>query len=585
MKSKNREENNGNNETSEFETIKIELQSELSFDKQLEKFMNLIQLDEKELAIRTESVCNSIVNILKCSFPTGRAVPFGSSITGLAMKGSDLDIFFDIDMPIFDNDDELKTIPQYCKRKFWTPKSILRQVKSLLYKNRPIITKIIPIPHAKTPIIKFHHVPTNTDVDISFKNGFGAFNSKMIKFCLNFDSRIKPLIMIIKYWGQKLELTGSGRITNYSIVMMIFFYLQQADISLVPIIKNLQSSCEPVIYKGWLISFNSNYPKTTDNCLKTIPELLRGFFEFYAKFNYATNVICPFDGTAPTRSDFKKIIENEGCIYDSPQLESSAFLQDPIQLNHNTIGNWNARLLQSFVTACNEAVGMFDSLTSESNNLLLTLFNSSLKQKYKKTKTVCFDILSRSSHGFELFKGSEADGDMQNKDELIANQWFALINKLLIIILEKVFMLETQMVCDATNRLKQIKIQEHDDVHTNDQNKRTFTCSGIYCLSLPRKKRLEKFDPNLSSIEREILISQSILKELIEKNQQNKVSFLCSVEKKMNPLRAVITMTDRQFSNKSFNMITSFLRGKIPSLINEEVKHTVASKKQTLNNL
>ncbi|XP_044011521.1 speckle targeted PIP5K1A-regulated poly(A) polymerase-like [Aphidius gifuensis] len=582
------------NETSkvnlnEIDNLKLELEKESSFDKQVDKFMSLVQPNEIDLKLRIDAVCNSIMKILKSTFPHGESVPFGSSTTGLALIGSDLDVFYDINQPIYNDDDEqFKIRYENGERNLWTPKLIFREVKSLLYKHRTAYQTIVPIPQAKIPVIKFHHVSTNTDVDLSFKDGLGSCNSKMIKFFLTLDKRIKPLIVIIKYWAKKLELTGSGRITNYSIVMMILFYLQQNNISLIPTIKALQINCPPVIYKNWLVSFDSNFKINNDNCTKNIPQLLCGFFKFYSEFNFATKIICPYDGISLLRNDFKKLHDsNKNVNYELLRLDTVACLQDPIQLNFNIIGSWTPKILQTFVTACNEASKMFDAINNETDNLLISLFDLSLDESRKKKcgnnkkiKTSIFNIHPREFAKVGLPDDFYTRNDIDDKDKFICDNWFELINKLVIKIMEKVFMFDIQMVYDATNGMKQIKIQENTDVHTSAHNKIIFTCTSNYCLSLSRKGRIQDINSNLSCLEREILISQSILEELKEKNEENQVKFTCCIEKNIDPLFALVTMTDHHTTNKSFNAISGILKGKIPFIIDKELKNMQQNKRK-----
>ncbi|MBY0095198.1 hypothetical protein H7S64_31130, partial [Priestia aryabhattai] len=65
--------------------VKCQLNNEAStFDEQLNKLLDLIQPANDDLSSRAETVSKDIMNILKYTFSEGKAVPFGSAITGLA---------------------------------------------------------------------------------------------------------------------------------------------------------------------------------------------------------------------------------------------------------------------------------------------------------------------------------------------------------------------------------------------------------------------------------------------------------------------------------------------------------------------
>lgn len=224
-------------EASALFNVKCQLNNEAStFDEQLNKLLDLIQPANDDLSSRAEIVSKDIMNILKYTFSEGKAIAFGSAITGLACLTSDIDIYYDINMPKNDKNNDIK----YGGKTAWSQKAIFQEVKCLLYEHPDVISKILPIPMAKTPVIKFNHISTNSNVDIIFKNSLGVYNTNLIKYCLTFDDRIKPMIIFIKYWAKELKLIGKGRMTNYAITMMVFFYLQQDNISLLPSIEELQ---------------------------------------------------------------------------------------------------------------------------------------------------------------------------------------------------------------------------------------------------------------------------------------------------------------------------------------------------------
>ena len=57
---------------------------------------------------------------------------------------------------------------------------------------------------------------------------------------MSLDVRIKPLILFIKYWAQTHDLIGPNKITNYALIWLIIFYLQQGSGFGLPSVETLE---------------------------------------------------------------------------------------------------------------------------------------------------------------------------------------------------------------------------------------------------------------------------------------------------------------------------------------------------------
>ena len=77
--------------------------------------------------------------------------------------------------------------------------------------------------------------PTGTppiDVDVCVENPLGIYNTALLKCYADFDPRVRPLIMIVKYWAKQRAIKDASNATlsSYCYVLMVIFYLQQIGI-------------------------------------------------------------------------------------------------------------------------------------------------------------------------------------------------------------------------------------------------------------------------------------------------------------------------------------------------------------------
>lgn len=343
-----------NNKTPKTDKQKLKKVSGSTFTKQLNNLLRMIQPNEALLFTRINMIRQDIVEILKSTHPidSTNVIPFGSSVSGLATIDSNIDLSLEI------NEINIKLI--------------VHKIIDLLDDNPQIIDSITSNAVAKIPVIQFYHMPTKSNVDLSFNNSTKRDNANMIKFCVSLDSRIKTLYLIVKYWGKKLSLTGSvSTVDSYFVFMMVVFYVQQASVSLLPhfsLIKNL--------YSNW--SYNPRFVETSRNCQMKMIDLLAGFFEYYSKFKFSANVICPINATAVRRRQFST--DNVELKY---KLElNTACILDPLQDDTLVECNWSKKKLKSFSAACEEAFNKIQQSRSPESDKFLHFRKFFTKKTY-----------------------------------------------------------------------------------------------------------------------------------------------------------------------------------------------------------
>lgn len=258
-----------------------------SFMEQVNTILSMIRMTKEEVNALT-GLLSDLHSALELTWPGCVAHPFGSITTGLGIKGSDADCYIEV------------------PRRFRNYEDVyVHKAKKVLYRFREVFTDILAVPRASTPIVKFFHIPTKTKCDISFKNFMGVLNSRLLHCLINCDPRLLPLFLIIKYWAKIHNITGRGRFSNYSLNMLIVFYLQQSPHPILPSIEYLQRDCRfDNLCDGWNCGFNHNLVTTMVENDKTLCDLLGDFFKFCAEFDFQKFIVCPYTGEKIDKEDF-----------------------------------------------------------------------------------------------------------------------------------------------------------------------------------------------------------------------------------------------------------------------------------------
>ena len=70
--------------------------------------------------------------------------------------------------------------------------------------------KVICVPHAKVPIVKFWDSELGLACDMNVNNTLALENTRMIRTYVEIDERVRPLAMIIKHWTKRRILNDAG---------------------------------------------------------------------------------------------------------------------------------------------------------------------------------------------------------------------------------------------------------------------------------------------------------------------------------------------------------------------------------------
>lgn len=278
-----------------------------------------------------EQIFNDLSRVMT---PMGieKILVFGSTLTGLDFFGSDLDFFIQLKRAVSSEDEIREAIKKAAK------------LTRCLQGNDFYV--ICTIPNARVPLIRLLHKASKVTCDVNFNSRFGYYNSYFIGHILGYDKRMKDLAVVLKLWSKAHKLASSMIISNYCLMMLMIFYLQNLEQPMLDTVYNNQRSRSPMILDlnlKWNFYFNDSINKTHNNHL-SLRELLVGFFEFYDKINYQNHVISLFTGnlikriefdTLPALEEFRNLIRTNNLQPLKVDNQDAFIVQDGFELNLN----------------------------------------------------------------------------------------------------------------------------------------------------------------------------------------------------------------------------------------------------------
>ncbi|XP_077570666.1 terminal uridylyltransferase 7 isoform X1 [Stigmatopora nigra] len=285
---------------------------------------------ELELAVR-ESILEDLEVFVRRQFPGARLQLFGSSKNGFGFRQSDLDICMVREGQ--DSIDDVNCI------------NIIEHLAKLLRKH-PDFRNILPITTAKVPIVKFYHVRTGLEGDISLYNRLALHNTRLLALYAAIDRRVKILCYVMKVFAKVCDIgdASRGSLSSYAYTLMVLFFLQQREPPLIPVLQEIYDGDEKptVLVEGWNIYFfddlevlPSRWPEYGKNT-ETVGELWLGLLRFYTEdFDFKEHVVC-------TRQKARLT------TFNKQWTSKYIVIEDPFDLNHN-LGAGVSRKMTLFI--------------------------------------------------------------------------------------------------------------------------------------------------------------------------------------------------------------------------------------------
>lgn len=294
------------------------LSSAESIDEQILILHRLTQLNE--LGIRLRYLAGHQLEMaLNGMFPNIKACLFGSSINGFGKIGCDLDLILRLNNNC--GDISRSRLIYHTKMSRLNGRSQTQRqmevIGDLMHVFLPAINNVRKILNARVPIIKYNHECLDLDIDFSMSNMTGFYMSELLYIYGEIDERVRPLVFCLRKWASLVGLTNSstpGRwITNFSLTVMVLFFLQNIKKPILPSMNALIKSATPNDIRVTEDNINCTFLRDlnkltfkTENT-ESLHHLLLQFFEFYSSFNFQQSGISLREGRSITKPDHSAI--------------------------------------------------------------------------------------------------------------------------------------------------------------------------------------------------------------------------------------------------------------------------------------
>ncbi|NXH90350.1 TUT7 uridylyltransferase, partial [Edolisoma coerulescens] len=278
-----------------------------------------------------EYIRQSLEIFIRRDFPGTKLDLFGSSKNGFGFKQSDLDICMTIDgLETAEGLDCIRIIEDLAK----------------VLKKQSGLRNVLPITTAKVPIVKFFHVRSGLEVDISLYNTLALHNTRLLSSYAAIDPRVKYLCYTMKVFTKMCDIgdASRGSLSSYAYTLMVLYFLQQRNPPVIPVLQEIYKEPKKpeIVVDGWNVYFFDkieelsvvwpDYGKNTES----VGQLWLGLLRFYTEeFDFKEHVICIRRKSLLTT--FKKQWTSKYIV-----------IEDPFDLNHN-LGAGLSRKMTNFI--------------------------------------------------------------------------------------------------------------------------------------------------------------------------------------------------------------------------------------------
>ncbi|XP_031731866.1 poly(A) RNA polymerase, mitochondrial isoform X3 [Anarrhichthys ocellatus] len=326
------------------------LSREESIEQQITSLTDVYQLTEENSRLRF-LVCSLLKDIAAAYFPECTINPFGSSVNGFGKLGCDLDMFLDVDGISGRNAKMPKSglwLEYQMKRassERAVTQSLLSVIGDCVDQFGPGCVGVQKILNARCPLVRFAHQPSGFQCDLTANNRVAMKSTELLYLYGELDPRVRHLVFTVRCWARAHGITSSipgAWITNFSLTVMVLFFLQRRSPPIIPTLDHLRDLAGPgdkSVIEGNDCTFISDFSKIQLlSNTESLEKLLCEFFEFYSTFAF----------------NRMSISIRKGKEQNKPEV-APLHIQNPFETSLNISKNVNATQLDRFVALCQES--------------------------------------------------------------------------------------------------------------------------------------------------------------------------------------------------------------------------------------
>ncbi|XP_070499679.1 terminal uridylyltransferase Tailor-like [Chironomus tepperi] len=261
-------------------------------------------------------VCNELVQLIKSELNKEcDAYVIGPRRMGLSEGKAEIAVFLDIGQHRF-----------FSERNYKTNIQEIKMLEKLLRKQPK--WRILRLNHA-LPSLNVIYRPTNQRCDLSVTNGFSVQISEMIGHFFEIQPEAVKFYHFIRIWLRINKITFKA----FTLTLLVMNYLQECN--LMPTAFKAQKNVPQSFIEGIPVTFDS----ARDICSYSVKKMpfyyvhIRGFFRYYASFNFAENVISTYYGYPVQKEEYQPRLD-----YDSPMCVA-AFLNQKCNISRYTLNS------------------------------------------------------------------------------------------------------------------------------------------------------------------------------------------------------------------------------------------------------
>uniref|UniRef100_A0A3B4AMD3 Uncharacterized protein n=1 Tax=Periophthalmus magnuspinnatus TaxID=409849 RepID=A0A3B4AMD3_9GOBI len=346
-----------------------------SLEQQIMSLTEAHSLTEENTRLRF-LVCSLLNDIAAAYFPESSIRPFGSSVNGFGKLGCDLDMFLDLDAIGPRSGMYVEYQMKRTNSERAVTQSVLSVIAECLEQFGPGCVGVQKILNARCPLVRFAHQPSGFQCDLTANNRVAMRSTELLYLFGELDPRVRALVFTVRCWARANGVTSSipgAWITNFSLTLMVVFFLQRRSPPILPTLdrlKELAGPSERCIIDGNDCTFTSDFRKIQlEINTESLDQLLRDFFEFYSTFLF----------------NRMSINIRKGKEEHKPEL-GPLHIQNPFETSLNVSKNVNISQLDRFVSLCQESAWMLQSGATLTTLLLPSQISAVRGRKKRKVE-------------------------------------------------------------------------------------------------------------------------------------------------------------------------------------------------------